>query len=80
MYTVLWTSYVQVMGMAKVLVDHSLGIMLYFSHSCFLFMIMNCIDYNMLCTDCEPNKLDYGCDTMIMGIIDIMDEYVIGHL
>jgi hypothetical protein len=35
--------YVQISNMVKVLVDHSLWIILCFGHSMFLFMILNCI-------------------------------------
>ncbi len=71
MYIALWTKYVD-MGMNKILVDHSLGILLCFFHSLFLFMMMNCIDYILyvLCTGYEPSNLDYGCYIMIISIMD----------
>jgi hypothetical protein len=53
------------MDMVKVLVDHSLGTMLCFCQSLFLFMIMNCI--GLLCTS---YVIDYGCYVMMMGIMD----------
>jgi hypothetical protein len=55
-----------------VTVDHSQGIMLCFCHSLFLFMIMNCIDIYMfrLCAGFEASKLDYGCNILIIVIMD----------
>ncbi len=63
----LWIDY----GHVKVLVGHSLEIMLCFYHSLFLFIIMNCIDYILyvLYTVYESSKLDYGFHVMIMDVI-----------
>ena len=61
----------------KILVDHSLGIMMCFCLSLFLFMVMNLIKTIMyaLCAGYESNKLDYVAHILIMGIMAIIDDY-----
>jgi hypothetical protein len=68
MYTVLWTYYVQIMDMVKVIVDHRLGLMSCCFHSLLLFMIMIFIDLMMyeFCTGYELCILDFACHIMIL--------------
>jgi hypothetical protein len=72
MHTILWTYYVQIMDMVKVIVDHSLGLMLCCWHSFIFFMVINFIDLMMhkLCPGYEICVLDFACHIMILGIMD----------